>query len=89
MFEVLGTERSSVVFRAGDLLSQEGPRERDGLLEVSARIINQDQDGGVGNAEVELSLKSCFVGKMSMVESMLHLWYARALLETGSWKVLR
>ena len=88
MFEVLSTSPDHVLLRLMGKEDAQGGRDLDGLIEISTKIISGENGEDPSNTEIEVSFKSCFLGASGRVESWLHFWYARALLETGSWKLL-
>lgn len=91
-FEVLRKTPTEITVRCGDSPRNQAPRDSDGLFVISAEI---DRD----RQEAVLGLKSClFVsarriegihGPMPAWMDLLHTWYARLWLETGSWRVMR
>ncbi|KXX78915.1 hypothetical protein MMYC01_205137 [Madurella mycetomatis] len=91
-FEVVEKRPSEIVVRCGDSPRNQCPRKSDGLFVISAAI---DRASG----EAVLGLKSCFFtsedrvdgiyGPMPVWMEVLHRWYSRLWIETGSWRVTR
>jgi hypothetical protein len=89
-FEVVEKTPSEIVVRCGDSPRNPSPRDSDGLFVISAAI---DRERG----EAVLGLKSCFFissrrmegvqGPMPGWMEVLHRWYSRIWIETGSWRV--
>lgn len=91
-FEVVDKTPTQITVRCGDTPRNQAPRDSDGLFIISATI---DRD----RQEAVLALKSCFFvsarriegiqGPMPYWMEVLHTWYSRLWLETGSWRVMR
>lgn len=83
---------SEIVVRCGDTPRNPSPRDSDGLFVIRADV---DRDRG----EAVLALKSCLFTSSRRVEGIqgpmpgwmeiLHQWYARLWMETGSWRLTR
>jgi hypothetical protein len=81
---------SEIVVRCGDSPRNPGPRDSDGLFAISATI---DRERG----EAVLGLKSTFFNSSRRIEDtqgtgpglieVLHRWYSRLWMETGSWRL--
>ncbi|EAQ83180.1 hypothetical protein CHGG_09584 [Chaetomium globosum CBS 148.51] len=88
-FEVVEKTPSEVVVRCGDSPRNPNPRDSDGLFSIGAAV---DRERG----EAVLKLTSCLFISNNKVEGiqgpmpgwmeMLHRWYARLWMETGSWR---
>ncbi|KAK4124439.1 hypothetical protein N657DRAFT_391297 [Parathielavia appendiculata] len=91
-FEVVEKTPSEIVVRCGDSPRNSSPRNSDGLFVISAAV---DRERG----EAVLELKSCFFISSGRIEGIsgpmpgwmevLHRWYSRLWIETGSWRVTR
>ncbi|KAK4154330.1 hypothetical protein C8A00DRAFT_42917 [Chaetomidium leptoderma] len=91
-FEVVEKTSSEIVVRCGDSPRNSSPRDSDGLFVISAAV-DRERD------EVVLGLKSCLFTSSRRIEGILgpmpgwmevmHRWYSRLWIETGSWKVTR
>jgi len=91
-FEVVDKTPTEITVRCGDTPRNPAPRESDGLFVISAEIDRERQ-------EAVLGLKSCFFVSARRIEGIhgpmpdwievLHCWYSRLWLETGSWRVTR
>ncbi|KAL2176572.1 uncharacterized protein P884DRAFT_225468 [Thermothelomyces heterothallicus CBS 202.75] len=91
-FEVVEKTPSEITVRCGDSPRNPNPRDSDGLFAIGAAV---DRERG----EAVLALKSCFFNSRIKVEGiqgpmpgwieLLHRWYSRLLIETGSWRVTR
>ncbi|KAH8904644.1 hypothetical protein BR93DRAFT_899831 [Coniochaeta sp. PMI_546] len=89
-FEVVDKTPTEITVRCGDSPRNPAPRESDGLFIISAEI---DRERG----EAVLGLKSCFFVSARRIEGIqgplpgwievLHTWYSRLWLETGSWRL--
>ncbi|KAK3384996.1 hypothetical protein B0H63DRAFT_472097 [Podospora didyma] len=86
-FEVVEKTPTEIVVRCGDSPRNQGPRDSDGLFIISA--VKDEAKG-----EVVLELKSCFFTSARKVEGihgpmpgwmeLLHRWYTRLWMVTGS-----
>ncbi|KAK4098737.1 hypothetical protein N658DRAFT_431423 [Parathielavia hyrcaniae] len=91
-FEVVDKTPSEIAVRCGDSPRKPGARDSDGLFVISAAV---DRERG----EAVFGLKSCFFvssrrtegikGPMPGWMEVLHRWYSRLWIETGSWRVTR
>ncbi|KAK3313253.1 hypothetical protein B0H66DRAFT_389174 [Apodospora peruviana] len=91
-FEVVEKTPTEIIIRCGDTPRSQGPRGSDGLFVISAAL---DRERG----EAVLGLKSCFFTSERKVEGiqgpmpgwmeLLHRWYSRVWMTTGTWRVTR